>query len=192
MIGSPWANWSTWAFSAFSWSSPVWLSTINLKIFSKFALFSYFPSDVEKDIDGSFKVTPMSSWLLSLNVVSKLDNACTFRRYQHGPWIPWCLQTLCAWLKFIVIPFKICLICLMIVAAIHLLQTQKSIRLIPDLCKRIKMHLYFVCLLTYQTEPQNSEFFSKIFDISWPLYKNLNFPWIHIDGNVNMKESVLD
>jgi len=59
-----------------------------LKIFSKIALFSYFPSDVDQDIDGSFKVTPMSGWLLSLHVVSKLDNACTFRCYQHGPCIP--------------------------------------------------------------------------------------------------------
>jgi len=44
---------------------------------------------------------------------------------------------------------------------IHLQQKQKSVRLLPDLCKRIKMHLDIFCLLTYQTEPQNVGFMSK-------------------------------
>jgi len=31
-----------------------------LQIFSGVAQFSYFPSNVSKDIDGSFKVTPLT------------------------------------------------------------------------------------------------------------------------------------
>jgi hypothetical protein len=36
------------------------LSTITLKIFSNVAQFSYFPSNVGKDIDGSFEAIPLT------------------------------------------------------------------------------------------------------------------------------------
>ena len=88
----------------------MWLFIITLKILWKLAVFSY--SDVDIDIDGSLKVTPMSGWLLSLHIVSKLDNACKFRSYQTGLCIPWCLEHLCIWLQFVVSPFKLCLICI--------------------------------------------------------------------------------
>ena len=170
----------------------MWLSTITLKIFSKFALFSYFPSDVDQDIDGSFKVNPMSGWIISLHLLSKLDNACTFRCYQHGPWIPLFLQPFCVWLKFVIGHFRFCLICLMIVAVIEFSKDRIPSELFQISAKEWKCTLILIVYWLMNLSPRELHFCQRSFDISWPLYKNPSLPWIHTDGNVNIKGSVLD
>jgi len=77
VIGSPWTNWSAWPLKCpianyliFQWTLN--LCDCTLKMFSKVAKSSYFPSNVGKDIDGNFIETPLD-WLNSVT------ECCTVR-----------------------------------------------------------------------------------------------------------------
>ena len=168
----------------------MWLSIITLKILWKLAVFSY--SDVDIDIDGSLKVTAMSGWLLSLHLVSKLDNACKFRSYQTGLCIPWCLEHLCIWLQFVVSPFKLCLIWFRSWLPFTISKVRNPSDLFQLSAKESKCTLSFFVYWPITMNPRILNSCHRSFDISWPLYKNRNLPSIHTDGNLNMNVYVLD